>query len=41
MLNFAVQLRNKSFFEILIHRYFAKVQREQITLLYNLKILQL
>ena len=37
MLNFALQLRNKLFFETLIHGYFAKVQRKQITQLYNKK----
>ena len=29
MLNFALQLRNKLFFETLIHGHFAKVRREQ------------
>ena len=31
MLNFALQFRNKSIFETLIHGHFAKVQRKQIT----------
>ena len=33
MLNFALQFKNKAFFETLIHRHFVKVQRKQITLL--------
>ena len=41
MLNFALQLRNKLFFETLIHGHFAKVQREQNNIINNLKILQL
>lgn len=36
MLNFALQFRNKSFFDTLIHGHFVKVQREQMTLLYNI-----